>query len=326
MDIIIGNTNNYSCYTNYMLTYGNMQYHIHTIDKEFNCATLKLEFGKHNVEPKFIAKPIHDFSCIFWSIIDVDNSMHILVIKSKGKILLRKNVVNSNSNDTLISVKQSNRYCDSIISSINKDNIINLAYYTCGPGRNYNCDVMYKTNITDQNPLKTTYNKLKVNHVCDNIYFTTDDKVLWQLQWNMVIEVDDYVIDDIQSTFKCDSNNYTFNRCLNILYKNGTMIYKFKENNYMLGLLTPPQKSVCAAIFVSSTGITCLIDNNGTIKIHKFHNNHIKFIDNINVPSLFDNVTKFKSRIMTFMLANRIAKPRIPRRLLYDVICLLTKN
>ena len=145
----------------------------------------------------------------------------------------------------------------------------------------------------------------------------------------MTIKVDDFTLDDLQSTFKChDNNNYTFSRCLNILYKNGTMIHTFEENTYMLGLVNfPTQHNRCATIFVSSTGVTCLIDNNGTIKVNKFNGSNIKFIDNINVASLFGNITKLKSRIITFMLANRVAKSRIPRRLMYGIICLfINKN
>ena len=90
MDIIIGQTNNYNRGSNYMLTYDNMQYHIHTIDKEFNCTTLKINIEEPNIEPKFIAKPQYYRTCVFWNIIDVNNLMHILVIKADGEILLRK--------------------------------------------------------------------------------------------------------------------------------------------------------------------------------------------------------------------------------------------
>ena len=327
MDILLCKTDCYTIFSNYTLTYGNKQYHLYTSNNKLKNTTFEINFGEHHVEPKYITICNYETKHASWTIVDVYNAVHMLLVNSHGGIILRKSIITASDNSNILSIEKCNTW-GYIMYRIDQDNNISAITYTIHKYYSQiTVGILNRTSITLPHD---TFSRFKVEHIFNEIYFVLDNNKLWKLHRNTIIEQPDYTIDNIQSTLTCSyNNNYTYNRCLNAVYKNGKIIHTFKENYYMITYKCSQMfTDKCVLVFASLDSIVHLVDDNkdGTIIIHKFDKPNLKFIDNINIPSLFRTKTKFKSTIITFMLANRIAKHRIPRLLLYDIIYLLTKN
>ena len=105
------------------------------------------------------------------------------------------------------------------------------------------------------------------------------------------------------------------------------MVHKFDKPYDLVSMThSPKQLSQFVMYFVAKDEITYIINNLTTTTIHKFGISNIKFMDNINIPSVINYKSKVKSQIMTFMMANRLVNNRIPKLLVHKIICFINKN
>lgn len=183
--------------------------------------------------------------------------------------------------------------------------------------------------ISDQLPkyLLHQVEESNVEHIGRTICVTIEDEI-YKINYDdyTLTQVDDYPYHQSVITFERNNNIYTYNKCLSTLYKNDTIIHKF-DKPYNMAYMThrTTKFSQFVIYFVSKNEITYVLDNHDLITIHKLHIDDVKFIDNINVPSVINFKHKIKSQMITFMMANKIVSNKIPKLLLYKIISLLDK-
>ena len=311
------------------LLYASNKYYLHIIDINTNAAT-EIQIEYPIPQPKFISSLITLRYVMWWQIIDVYNKIHCLMITNDGKIIFKSQITTTNDNNTLLAIYPTTTgHCSShVLYYLDEHGDMHMQHYNYITMMAYGNRVI-SFGISDQLPkyLLHQVEESNVEHIGRTICVTIEDEI-YKINYDdyTLTQVDDYPYHQSVITFERNNNIYTYNKCLSTLYKNDTIIHKF-DKPYNMAYMThrTTKFSQFVIYFVSKNEITYVLDNHDLITIHKLHIDDVKFIDNINVPSVINFKHKIKSQMITFMMANKIVSNKIPKLLLYKIISLLDK-
>ena len=271
----------------------------------------------YNTNPKFITAAVACRGCIYWIIISGDQLMYILRINLNGEIVLTP--INTIYNTAPISVHRESDHTF-VTHYVNANNIItrrrftyNLAYSQFFSG---NCDMNV---IWDDDTTSVPH----IEHVGNLVYMTKNNKLYCINNGGELRELSDYPHYCAIVSNCCGDYVYSYNKCLNTVYRNNKLIYKFKKSRCMLRAYYLVTSQLI--VFTSKDKLTYLIDGGELVTKQKFPIDNLKFVDDLEIPSLFHCKSKLRLQLMTFMLANNISANKIPKLLLYQIIYLLDK-
>ena len=321
----IGTTNKFNSNNSYKLIYTNDQYYLHTVDIDTNAATEE-QLNNLDVQPKFISLPAIYQNYMWWYIIDVYGKIHILTIESNGNVTLDSKLNDTYDNIKVIFIEpitdNRNGYT---LYYLDEDNTVKTQEYCCDMiNVNNHLRITFTSCKSVSANLPSTVKESDIEYIGIELYINIEDKLYTIYDDNTLNEIDDYSYQPLEVTFYRNNNIYTYNKCLSILYKNGNIVHKF-DKPYNIVSMTHRSNVFSQFVihFASANEVTYIIDNQDIMTIHKFHIDNIQFMDNMNILSMVEYKSKIKTQMITFMMANKLVNNKIPKMLVYKIVCFI---
>ena len=322
MEIRINYIDNYNPKFHYMLIYGDDKYYMHTIDintsDPINVTKINVNIG----EPRHISRFKYSRLAGYWQIVDVHNHIHLLIIED-GHILLKTSVYCAPIGNTLLSTNYNpcgmNEFA---MFYIDEDNVLTQQSYDCNPCAPKHHKIIKCGTV---HGIKRMSPGTIIDYVCNNMYIKTKNNLYCLLSSNNnMIKVDDYQMQSTGISITYNKNLYVYDICSNRVYKNNKIVHTFTNANLLLEKCHSADDTYkLVLMFVSNNYVTHLTDYNGSITICEFYIGNIKFVNSITTHTLLNRRNKMKERMMTFVLANKITKQKIPRMLIHKIISMI---
>ena len=316
------NPNNY-----YTLIYTNNQYYIHTIDplKQGNTSILtETKLDKITFEPKFISAARKLYGLVYWQIIDIQQNVHLMIINKDGSTLLRKNVSSADKDNHLIFTDYIE--CNNMFRMYYTDNknMLRVQHYRCFPLETYG--VICSTDQTTSDTYVDTQIVTNTEHIGHWLYFNCKDKQLGITHKQQLAEFKDHIYYPTQVNFTNNNTKYSYNKCINAFFKNDQIVYQFEHPTQILNVYHPTHIICTITSFATKKEIIYIADINNSVTVNKVNTPNIKFVEHIDIPSLLNFKSKVKTQLITFLIANKIAKNKLPRRLIYMIVCFIQQG